>query len=68
MREGLRASMEASGDPLLECFEEQIRKRVREIIAKRPPGGRLALGTGNSVASYIKCENYFAMIDEARRS
>jgi uroporphyrinogen decarboxylase len=55
-------------DLLARGTEEQVRGRVREIIARCAPGGRFALGTGNSIASYIKCENYFAMIDESRRS
>ena len=55
-------------DLLTRGSEEQVRERVREIIARCAPTGRFALGTGNSIASYIKRENYFAMIDEARRS
>lgn len=28
------------------------------------PGGRYALGSGNSVANYVPVQNYLAMLDE----
>lgn len=31
------------------------------------PGGRFALGAGNSIPSYIPVENYLIMLDEVRR-
>jgi uroporphyrinogen decarboxylase len=31
------------------------------------PGGRYALGSGNSVANYVPIENYFAMLEEGWR-
>ena len=55
-------------DLLTAGSEKQVRSRVREIIDRCAPTGRFALGTGNSIASYLKTENYLAMIDEARRS
>ena len=54
-------------DLLTRGTEQQVRERVREIIDRCAPTGRYALGTGNSIASYIKCENYLAMLDEAMR-
>lgn len=48
--------------------EKDVRSRVREIISRCAPTGRFALGTGNSIASYLKVENYLAMIDEMRRT
>jgi uroporphyrinogen decarboxylase len=44
--------------------EDEVRSYVREIIKKCGPGGGYCLGTGNSVANYIKIENYLAMLDE----
>jgi len=55
-------------DLLARGSEEQVRTRVREIIDKCSPTGRFAIGTGNSIASYLKRENFLAMLDEARRS
>jgi len=54
-------------DLLSRGTEQQVRARVREIIDACAPTGRFALGTGNSVASYLKCDNYLAMFDEARQ-
>lgn len=54
-------------DLLARGTEEQVRARVREIIEKCAPTGRFALGTGNSVASYLNPANYLAMLDEAQR-
>ncbi|UCD57251.1 MAG: hypothetical protein JSV16_15800 [Candidatus Hydrogenedentota bacterium] len=55
-------------DMLARGTEEQVRARVRDIIGKCATSGRFALGTGNSVASYLKVDNYLAMLDEARRA
>ena len=55
-------------DLLTRGTEEQVRARVREIIERCGPTGRFALGTGNSIASYLRIENYLAMLDEAGRA
>jgi len=47
--------------------EESLRKYVREILAACAPGGRYALGTGNSVTDYIPLSNYLAMLDEGSK-
>jgi len=44
---------------------EGVRARVRELILTCGPAGRYAIGSGNSVPSYVPVENYLAMIDEA---
>jgi uroporphyrinogen decarboxylase len=54
-------------DLLTRGTEEQVRARVREIIERSASSGRFAIGTGNSIASYINPNNYLAMLDEARR-
>jgi uroporphyrinogen decarboxylase len=43
----------------------ELRKYVRHIIDECSPGGRFALGSGNSIPSYIPVENYLVMLDEA---
>jgi uroporphyrinogen decarboxylase len=53
-------------DLLARGSEEQVRARTREILKKCAPTGRYAVGTGNSVASYLNPSNYLAMLDEAR--
>lgn len=44
---------------------EQIRQRVRFLIETCGGRGRYAVGSGNSIPSYIPAENYLAMVDEA---
>jgi len=44
---------------------DEVRARVRELILTCGPVGRYAIGSGNSVPSYVPVENYLAMIDEA---
>jgi uroporphyrinogen decarboxylase len=52
----------------LATFEEDaLRRHVRQVIEQCAPGGRFAVGAGNSIPSYIPLENYLTMIDEALR-
>ncbi|MBN1348351.1 hypothetical protein JXJ21_03010 [candidate division KSB1 bacterium] len=44
---------------------ERVRKKTRELIEGCGRLGRYAVGSGNSVPSYVPLENYLAMIDEA---
>ncbi len=44
---------------------EQVRERARFLIETCGSRGRYALGSGNSIPSYVPPENYLAMIDEA---
>ncbi len=46
---------------------EQVRAKVRETIDACAPGGRYAIGSGNSIPSYIPLGNYLTMLDEALR-
>jgi uroporphyrinogen decarboxylase len=55
-------------DLLARGSEEEVRKRTRQILetcAARGTG--YCLGTGNSVANYLRPENYLTMLDEGRR-
>ena len=54
-------------DLLTRGSEQNVRKRVREIISVCVPGGGFALGTGNSAANFIRPENFLAMLDEGLR-
>lgn len=47
--------------------EEQVRQRTRRILEHCAPDGGYCMGTGNSVANYVRIENYYAMIDETRK-
>lgn len=40
---------------------------VKEVLRKCAPGGGYALGCGNSVANYVKLENYLAMLEVGRK-
>jgi len=51
-------------DLLTRGSEQDVRKRVREIVSACAPGGGFALGTGNSAANFIRPENFLAMLDE----
>jgi len=46
---------------------EEVRRYVRNILETCAPDGGYCLGTGNSVANYIKVENYLTMLDEGLR-
>ena len=46
---------------------EQLREYVRSVIIQCAPRGRFAVGSGNSIPSYIPLENYLTMLDEALR-
>ena len=44
---------------------DEVRKRVRGLIEACAPLGRFAIGSGNSIPSYVPVENYLTMLDEA---
>jgi len=52
-------------DKLARLAPADLRVYVRGIIEACAPGGRFALGSGNSIPDYIPVENYLTMIDEA---
>lgn len=54
-------------DKLARLPEEALRAHVRKIMDACMPGGRFALGSGNTVCNYVPLNNYFAMVEEAFR-
>jgi uroporphyrinogen decarboxylase len=54
-------------DKLTRYSPEQLRVYVRKIIDDCAPGGRFAIGSGNSIPDYIPIENYLTMLDEVLR-
>jgi uroporphyrinogen decarboxylase len=52
-------------DKLGRSGPEEVRRYVRGIIDTCAPRGRFAIGSGNSIPSYIPVDNYLSMIDEA---
>ena len=46
-------------------LEEDVRRRTRHLIEVCGGRGRYAVGSGNSIPSYVPAQNYLAMIDEA---
>ncbi len=52
-------------DPLARMPLEKFRGYVRGILGECMPRGRYALGAGNSLANYVRPENYLAMLEEA---
>jgi uroporphyrinogen decarboxylase len=54
-------------DKLATYEPERLRAYVRAVIEECAPGGRYAVGAGNSVPSYIPVRNYLTMLDEALR-
>lgn len=52
-------------DYLSRCRPDEVRCYVRKLINDCAPGGRFAVGAGNSIANYIPVENYLTMLDEA---
>ncbi len=56
---GLDLNILSGGTP------EEVRARTRFLVETCGERGRYAIGSGNSVPSYVPPENYLAMIDEA---
>jgi uroporphyrinogen decarboxylase len=54
-------------DTLARSSPEGVRAEVRRLVRLCGPRGRFAVGSGNSIPSYIPVENYLAMVDEAQR-
>jgi len=52
-------------DILTRRTPDEVRAHVRRVIEDCAPGGRYAVGSGNSIPSYIPPENYLTMVDEA---
>lgn len=52
-------------DKLARLPEDELRLHVRKTIDACLPGGRFALGSGNTVCNYVPLSNYFAMVEEA---
>lgn len=52
-------------DLLTRGTEVEIRARVRELGEFARAGGRLAIGSGNSIPSYVPVDKFLAMLDEA---
>jgi uroporphyrinogen decarboxylase len=46
---------------------EEVRQETRRIIDTCHPRGRFAIGSGNSIPSYVPVENFLTMLDEAQR-
>jgi len=51
---------------LASASEEQTRRHVRFVL-EQCAGQGYALGSGNSIADYVKVDNYLAMLDEGKK-
>lgn len=51
-------------DCLCRLPEKALRNYIRDILDTCMPGGRYALGSGNTVTNYIPLENYLIMLEE----
>ena len=56
---GIDLNILAAGTP------EQVRQRTRTLVVTCGGRGRYAIGSGNSIPSYVPVDNYLAMVDEA---
>jgi uroporphyrinogen decarboxylase len=56
---GIDVDILAAGTP------KEVRTRTRTLIEVCGSHGRYAVGSGNSIPSYVPVENYLAMVDEA---
>jgi uroporphyrinogen decarboxylase len=54
-------------DNLVRMKPDDLRAYIRNTIEVCMQGGRFGVGCGNIVTNYIPIENYFMIIDEARR-
>ncbi len=46
---------------------EQVRQKTRQLIEQCGSRGRYAIGSGNSVPSYVPAKNFLTMVEEANR-
>ena len=46
---------------------EEVKKRTRQILEACALGGGYCMGSANSLANFVKIENYYAMLDETRK-
>jgi len=53
-------------DKLSRFSERNLRPYVQDVVRKCAPGGGYALGCGNTVANYIRLENYLTMLEIGR--
>ncbi len=56
---GIDLNILAAGTP------EDVRRQVRFLMQTCGSRGRYAIGSGNSIPSYVPLQNYLAMVDEA---
>lgn len=54
-------------DILARSSPDAVRAEVRRVAGICGPRGRFAIGSGNSIPSYVPVVNYLAMVDEAQR-
>jgi uroporphyrinogen decarboxylase len=54
-------------DKLARLDEAPLRAYVRDILDRCMPGGRFALGAGNTIANYVPVRNYLLMLEEGAR-
>lgn len=54
-------------DKLTRLDGQDLRRYVRGVIDACAPGGRFAVGSGNSIPSYVPVQSYLTMVDEALR-
>lgn len=54
-------------DLLARGTTHQVRARTRQVLEVCALKGGFCIGSNNSVANFCKIENYYAMLDEARR-
>lgn len=51
-------------DALCRLPEEELRRYVRGVIEACAPGGRFALGSGNSITNYVPLRSFLIMLEE----
>lgn len=54
-------------DLLARGTPNEVSEMVRWLLREVAPGGGYCLGSGNTVPSYVRLENYCAMLDQGRR-
>jgi uroporphyrinogen decarboxylase len=55
-------------DILSRSKPEIVRQQVRDLLRDIAPGGGYCLGSGNTVPSYVRLDNYLALIEEGLSS
>ena len=64
LRSAIRIMKESGGHSVKMEGGKEIKQSIKRILNACMPGGRFALGSGNSISNYIPVKNFLIMLEE----